>query len=194
VRIPSDRLPGAGFVLLIASWGGLAAFVAWGFREPDLDRAWRALQAADRGAAEVDAEDAEALDRSFARHPEIAFDRLGDSAVKFLGRTQGGWSRAPAAHVIVAPVPAQGLEIAVEARCLAGGPATVRLAWTTGGCVVTVAEDGRATCRLTAADAPAGGGRPFLARLSTDGAFGCAGRPDATAGLRLSAEPAGGAR
>jgi hypothetical protein len=186
-------LPGGGFVLLVASWGALAALIAWGMAEPDLDRAWRVLEEADRGATEPSSGDAAALARSIARHPEIALARLGGKTAKHLARTTGGWIRATRSYFLARRGEQGELRLDVESRCARRYPLTVTLEVDGQRCRLAFDGDGTRSCVLTAGAARAG--QPLLGRLSADGAFGCAGdRGDGPAGLRFAEAAGGGAR
>jgi len=186
VRAWRKNLPGGGFLLLVASWGGLAAFLAWGLVEPDLDRSWRVLHEADRGAGMISPEDVRVLDRSIALHPEVARDRLGDARVKFLGRTTGGWSDAASSYLVIGPPGADGLRLQVECRCASRYPTTVLLEIEGAPRRLTFEGDGVQPVEIRPEAAPHGPDRPFLARLVSEGVFGCAGGDGAEAGVRVS--------
>ncbi len=183
-------LPGGGFVLLVASWSGLAAFLAWGLTEPDLDRAWWLLQRADRGVPELSAEEAEVLARCIARHPAIALERLGDKRFKHLARTAGGWSTAPASYFLALQGPQAGLRIVLEARGATRWPLLVEVAAGGAGCRLEYAERGTQEC-VVPLPSPGVEGRPVLGRLAVRGGFG---GPDAgqPAGLRFVEPEDGG--
>jgi len=183
-------VPGGGFVLLIASWGGLAWFAAWGLQEPDLDRVWWILEQADLGTAHVTWEDAELLERCIARNPEIALDRLGGKPVKLLERTSGGWTTGPVSYFFVAPTGGAGLRLDVECRGAARYPARVlvEVGELRGSLVFT--GDGRESWVLPASAGAFAAARPALGRLVADTGFGCAAGADCPGvGLRLAGEP-----
>ncbi|MDI7267676.1 MAG: hypothetical protein QME96_06750 [Myxococcota bacterium] len=186
------RLPGGGFLLLVAGWGGLAGFLGWGLGEPDLDRAWRLLHEADRGVVQWTAADYETLDRCMTAHPEIAFDRLGGKRVKFLERTTGGWTTEPQVHLVVGPLGPEGLRLRVECRGARRYPVTVELE--AGGFrrSSAFAGDGEAVVELPVGASPHGPGRPFLARVRVSGTFDRGAGAAETAGIRITAGTAGG--
>ena len=181
--------PGAGFVLLVASWTGLAVFLAWGLATPDLDRAWWLLQRTDQGAPELSAEEAEVLARCIARHPALALARLGDKPVKHLARTAGGWSTAPRSYFLALQGPQAGLRVVLEARGATRWPLMVDVAVGGAGCRLEYARRGTQEC-VVPLPSPGAAGRPVLGRLAVRGGFG---GPDADepAGLRF-VEPEGG--
>lgn len=182
-------LPGGGFVLLVASWGGLAAFLAWGMREPDLDRVWRILARADRGSVELSAEDAEVLARSIERHPELALDRLGGKRQKHLARTSGGWSTAPVSYFLALRSAGGALRVGLEARGATRWPLAVDVEAGGAACRLEFEGEGVRECALSSA-AAGGEGAPVLGRLVVHGAFR-APADGKGAGLRF-VEPGGG--
>ncbi|MBN1772731.1 MAG: hypothetical protein JXB32_15790 [Deltaproteobacteria bacterium] len=182
-------LPGGGFVLLVASWSGLAAFLAWGLAEPDLDRAWWILSRTDRGAAELTAGDAEVLARCIERHPALARDRLGDKRLKHLARTSGGWSTAPTSHFLVLRGREAGLRVALEARGASSWPLTVEVSVGGAGCRLEYPQAGTQECVVPL---PSSGAeeRPVLGRLAASGGFATS-DPEESVGLRF-VEPGNG--
>ncbi len=185
-------LPGGGFVLLVASWGGLAAFLAWGLAEPDLDRVWRIIERADQGAAELSAEDAEVLGRCIARHPELALARLGDKRAKHLARTSGGWSTGAVSYFLALRETRPGLRLAVEARCARRYPLIVDVEVADRRCRLVYDADGARQC-VVPLPSPGAAERPVLGRLVTRGGFGC-GAAAGAAGLRFAVPASGGER
>jgi len=182
------HLPGGGFLLLVGSCVALAAFVAWGLAEPELDRAWWILQESDLGLTEVGPHDARRLDRTISRHPEIALDRLGDARVKFLARTPGGWSAAASSYLVVGPPGEDGLHLKIECRCAGRYPAEFLLEVGDETRRLVFEEDGAQSIEIRPEAAPHGPDRPFLARLAAETAFGCTGGRSGPAGIRVSAE------
>lgn len=181
-------LPGGGFLLLVTSWGGLAAFLAWGLAPPDLDRAWWILARADQGATELSADDAALLARCIERHPDLALDRLGDKPAKHLARTPGGWSTAPASHFLAPRGTRPGLRVAVEARGAARWPLVVDVEAGGARCRLEYPEAGTQECAVPL-PAAEHAGRPVLGRLVVHGGF-VAAEPGESVGLRFG-EPGG---
>lgn len=184
-------VPGGGFVLLVASWGGLAVFLAWGMEQPDLDRAWWILTRADRGVAELSEEDAAALARCIERHPALALDRLGGKRRKHLARTAGGWSAAPASYFLALRGPEAGLPVTLEARGARAWPLAVEVEVGGAACRLEFAEAGTRSCVVPLPPLPEA--RPVLGRLVVRGDFAEAGggKP---AGLRFVEPREGAAR
>jgi len=183
-------LPGGGFVLLVASWGGLAAFLAWGLASPDLDRAWWILARADRGAVDLSEADAAVLARCIERHPELALDRLGGKRRKHLARTAGGWSAAPVSYFLALDGPEAGLPVTLEARGARAWPLTVEVRVGGAACRVEFAEAGTRSCGVPLPPLPEA--RPVLGRLTVRGGFAQA-TGDSPAGLRFVEPPEGAA-
>jgi hypothetical protein len=187
-----QALPGGGFALLVASWGGLAGLLAWGLAEPDLDRAWRILERTDQGTSELSAEDAEVLERCIGRHPEIALDRLGGKRVKHLARTAGGWSTGTVSYFLALRETRPGLRLAVEARCAQRYPLTVNVEAGGARCRLVYEADGLQEC-VVPLPSPGAAERPVLGHLVAGGGFGC-GAGEGPAGLRFADPARGGER
>ncbi len=185
-------VPGGGFVVLVVSWTGLAAFLAWGLAMPDLDRAWWVLARTDQGETELSAEDAEVLARCIDRHPAIALERLGDKRLKHLARTAGGWSTAPVSYFLALHEPPGGLRVVVEARGASSWPLAGDASAGGVACRLAYREEGTQECVLPLPSRGAAA-RPVLGRLVVHGGFDGA-EPEPEAGLRFVEPERGGGR
>lgn len=73
MKLPYRYRPSAGFLFLVASGIAVILFLAWGFAQPDLDRAWWGAARLEREPqAALTEDEAAALKRSLERYPDLA--------------------------------------------------------------------------------------------------------------------------
>lgn len=109
--------PSLGFAILVSSYGLLAAFLAWGFATPELDRTWRVLQRlreADFVGLEPD--EVETLSAALRRHPALSEALAERSPVGWIEPSLDGYTSSPVSHVLVRPTPGASLRIDVTCR------------------------------------------------------------------------------
>jgi hypothetical protein len=112
-----SKLPSPGFGFLVSSYGVLAAFLAWGFATPQLDRATRIIQRMrESGFAGLRPTELETLSTALRRHPGLADALAERSPVGFIEPTSDGYSSLAVSHVLVRPVPGTALRIIVSCR------------------------------------------------------------------------------
>jgi hypothetical protein len=123
------RWPSLGFGVLVASYGLLAAFLAWGFSTPELDRVWRILQpTGESGFTRLGPSQLQTLSAALRRHPKLAGALTERSPVGFVEPSPGGCTRMPVSHLVLQPAPGQSLRIDVVSRGDSGAfPLTVSL-------------------------------------------------------------------
>jgi hypothetical protein len=115
--------PSAGFWLIVASWLGLSAFLAWAAEEPRLDRMKRELDqlASNEGATASDWLVVE-LRREIAHHPKLSAQLTGETGARAVEARQDGFTRSAHFHVAVGPrVPELVLEATAPMRIEIGG-------------------------------------------------------------------------
>jgi hypothetical protein len=178
------RLPSIGFVVLVAAWTLLFAFLAWGMSTPRLQRVWQIEQRMQQpGFAGLDEAEAQALAQSLDSHPELAQALIGSKEAAFVEPTRGGFMGLRRAHLLIKPR-ATALRIWLQCRApQATYPLRARFE---GGSVsrqLSFERDERVSFDLSPTELAA----PLLLRMSVD----CA-TPDAAAAqrceLRVTAE------
>lgn len=97
------RPPSLGFLWLAAVAAAVAAFLAWGLREPDLDRAARILRGLELGKAAPRPADLRFLSRTLERHPGLRRALLGGRPAALLTPHRGGWIETERAVLIADP-------------------------------------------------------------------------------------------
>jgi hypothetical protein len=109
--------PSPGFVLIVASYTLLGAFLAWGFSEPRLDQAQRVLDRMQRpGFAGLDSDEIAALRSTLDDHPDFARVLIGRSKLGHVEPTQSGWTSLPTSHVLIRPSAAGPLRLTTACR------------------------------------------------------------------------------
>jgi hypothetical protein len=121
--------PSLGFGMLVASYGLLAAFLAWGFTTPELDRAWRVIQhTREPDFAGLRASELQTLSAALRRHPGLARALAERSPAGFVEPSPDGCSCLPVSHLVLQPTPGQSLRVQLASRGdRAAFPLTVRL-------------------------------------------------------------------
>jgi hypothetical protein len=98
------RLPSLGFLWLAAAALAVSAFLVWGLREPELDRAGRILRDLELGRTGRPApSDLAFLSRTLERPPGLAQALLGGGTVAILSASRDGWIETEHAVLLVAP-------------------------------------------------------------------------------------------
>lgn len=95
------RAPSLGFVTVCATYLGVAAFLAWGLRAPDLDRVWtlhHQLKVGEIGAPR--GQERELLRGALLRHGELAHALLSGAEIGLISAHSDGWITTPEATVI----------------------------------------------------------------------------------------------
>ncbi len=95
-------LPSKGFLLVVLSWSAAFGLVAWGVREPDLDRLSRQLAKLETTDKTVAGGKLMKHLRSAAlRHPALVGGLAGSSGARVLEARRDGWAAGPRAHVLL---------------------------------------------------------------------------------------------
>jgi hypothetical protein len=183
------RWPTLGFFLMVASYGLLIAVLAWGFSQPELDRAWHILEGMKRdNYGGLTRAEAETLSTLLVRHPGFAQALVGRAPVGWVEPTEDGWTALRSAHLVIQANPVDQLRVAAECRApKAAYPVTVAFRADGLKQELRYEQDGRQTFDLPA-------GQPAQAlwvEVTIDSA-----RPGATgaapAELRITADKASG--
>lgn len=124
--------PSFGFLLLVASYGLFVVFLVWGYQQPELDKAWRVLQAIRRAETPtLTATEAAFLQRLLQKHPEFAQALIGKSPVGLVEATDDGWTATEHSHLVLQGEQKYAKNVVVECRGLAAG-ATAKVALQVG--------------------------------------------------------------
>lgn len=116
--------PSFGFSLLVVSYGLLVVFLVWGYQQPELDKAWRILQALRRAEVPSLTEtDAAFLKRQLQRHPEFAQALVGKSPIGLVESTEDGWTALEHSHLVLQGEQKYAKQVVVECRGLPAGVA-----------------------------------------------------------------------
>lgn len=98
------RPPSAGFLLLLATIAVTAAFLLWGYTQPDLDRVWWRLQEVQTGRIhQLSDDDLHLLRKTFTDHPELAPALLDDRPAGILSAHISGHLETKTAYLLVQP-------------------------------------------------------------------------------------------
>jgi hypothetical protein len=95
------KMPSAGFVAIVLTHLGLAAFLAWGFRQPPLERVWELHHELKIGkVGKLKEKDHALLDAALVRHHELAEALLERGSIGLISAHENGWLETSAATVL----------------------------------------------------------------------------------------------
>lgn len=101
MRVSAGRWPSRGFVAVCAAYLLVAAFFAWGFSTPDLDRVWTLHHELKIGRlSKLRAADRVLLEECMARHPRLARELLNGDEIGIISAHGDGWLATPTATVL----------------------------------------------------------------------------------------------
>jgi hypothetical protein len=124
-----SRLPGFGFLWLSAACLAVAAFLAWGLREPGLDRAGRVLLDLELGKKpRPSPRDLSLLRRTAARHPGLVPALLDGCPAALLTPNRDGWIETARAVLAVDPAAGADPVLTVESSAESATPRRILLA------------------------------------------------------------------
>jgi hypothetical protein len=113
--------PSFGFVLLVASYAWLVAFLVWGYQRPELERGWYILQQMQRdGFTGLTPSDSQVLERLLRQHAEFSHALLGKNPIGFVEPTDDGWMALPQSHLVIQASPSVPLRVIVDCRAPLG--------------------------------------------------------------------------
>ena len=97
-----EKLPSVGFVAIVATNAALVAFLAWGFRQPPLDRVWELHHELKIGAVgKLASDDRSLLEVAMARYPSLASALFSQGeTLGLLSANSQGWLETPDATVL----------------------------------------------------------------------------------------------
>jgi len=146
------RWPSGGFLLLMASHLLLVFVFAWGYSQPELERAWAILQASHRDSfIGLSTTDVGFLRRLLKKCPPFARAILGNASIGFVEPSDSGWISRSSAHVVVQPSPGTRRFLVVECRArLEAFPVTVNLESDRLRQSLQFSENGRQSLELVA--------------------------------------------
>ncbi|GEM_PF-2592903 len=109
--------PSAGFVLMIGSYVFTVAFMAWGYRQPPLDRGWHVIQRMQReDFAGLTEDESELLQSLLRTHPQFPRVLIGRSPLGFVEPSDQGWIALSRSHLLLQGVTGKQLEVVIECR------------------------------------------------------------------------------
>lgn len=121
MKRPHRFAPSSGFVLLLVSYTLLSCFFAWGYSQPDLERAWYILQRLQRdGFTGLTTSEASMLGALVRREPRLAHALIGRSPLGLVEPASDGWVSLSPSHLLIQAIPPAGLRIVVECRAAPG--------------------------------------------------------------------------
>lgn len=114
-RLSSRHYPGLGFLLICCVYSLLAAFLAWGASEPELDRIWRLYQQLKTGQVQsLTDQQISLFQRTLAEYPPL-LGALTGKKTALVSPHRDGWLKTSQAIVIrPAKAEAQQLELKLK--------------------------------------------------------------------------------
>lgn len=104
MRISRRRLPSVGFLAVVTTYAFAAAFFAWGFTTPDLDRVWFLHHELKTGEVyDIKKRDKKMLLRAMARHKELARALLPSGEIGIISENSEGWIATPIVTILRTP-------------------------------------------------------------------------------------------
>ena len=139
-------------MLLTASHLLLVSVLAWGYSQPELDRAWVILQEMHSdGFTSLSAKDVQLLQKSLKRNPNFARAILGHDSVRFVEPTRDGWTARPSANIVIKSKSGTPRFLVVECRAQLGAyPVTVNFESDSFRQSLRYTENGQQTIELGA--------------------------------------------
>jgi hypothetical protein len=137
---------------MLASYGLLIAFFAWGSCTPELDRAWHVLQGMRRDDfAGLAPAEAKVLSTELRRRPGFAQALVGHASVGWVEPTDSGWMALRRPHIVIQPNLASAMRISAECRAPGSAyPVTVTFGAPELRQVLRYEQDGRQSFDLPA--------------------------------------------
>lgn len=98
----SEKLPSVGFIAIVLTNAALLTFLAWGFRQPALDRVWELHHELKIGAVgKLASEDRSLIEVAMGKYPALASALFSQGeAVGLLSQNSQGWLETPDATVL----------------------------------------------------------------------------------------------
>jgi len=144
-RLEPTKLPSLGFVLVVLVHVGLAAFLAWGFVQPPLDRVWELSHALKIGKlSRLTPRDHGLLQAALERHPGLTESLLSEGKIGIVSAHSRGWLETATATVLVSTEAQAPCSMQVDARLPESAfPLTVEVAGTGWQKHLALAKAGR---------------------------------------------------